>query len=265
MRKLFFFILAFFTYSSFIIHNSSFVHADFAKAYQDYVYTTTLYKTAGNDFQIARSSYQTYRTLAAQNEALDKFRKVLKARNQVMSVYYDLLQEKMNFTPGLNTDRINTFNTIRLSEESWLADDQKKVDAATSLEDLNQISQEFDQRYSQMDTETKQAIGEIEMAKIAALKTKVDANLTALSDKVNQINQSREDTSFAARGLISARNKLELYSANFASARSSFYPTRTYNNKGIDLYAGQSQLSGAKQYLTETLTLFKEIINSITG
>ena len=240
-------------------------NADFNSAYQDYTYTNQLYRTAVNEYQIAKSSYQTYRTLTAQNEAINKFQKVLKARNQVMTVYYDLVQEKMNSTIGVSSDSKNTFNSIRLSEEAWLSDHQKKIDAAASLEDLNSVSTEFDQRYSQMDTETKQAIGTIELAKVATLGRDVDLLVERLSGRISDINKSGEDTSFASRGLISARNKLQLYSYNFDAARNSFYPQKSYGNESINLFSGQRQLSGAKQYLSETITLLLEIINNITG
>lgn len=249
----------------FFLLSPSIAFADFNSAYQDYTYTNQLYRTTVNEYQIAKSSYQTYRTLTAQNEAINKFQKVLKARNQVMTVYYDLLQEKMNSTVGVSSDSKNTFNSIRLSEEAWLLDHQKKIDAAASLEDLNSVSTEFNQRYSQMDTETKQAIGTIELAKVATLKGNVDVLVERLSGRISDINKSGEDTSFASRGLISARNKLQLYSYNFEAARNSFYPQKSYGNDSINLFIGQSQLSGAKQYLSETLTLLLEIINNITG
>lgn len=245
--------------------NPSPVKADYNKAYQDYTYTNQLYRTAKNEYQIARSSYQTYRTLASQNEAIDKFRKILILRNQVMTVYYDLLQEKMNETNGVTADSKSTFNIIRLSEAAWLSDHQKKVAVATSIEDLNSVSREFDQRYAQMDSETKQSIGVIEMAKVTVLRDSVDSLLSRLSQKVTEINSSGEDTTFAARGLISAKNKLQLYSYNFDAAKAAFYPTKTYGNNQINLFAGQGQLSGAKQYLSETITLMLEVISNITG
>lgn len=255
-------IILFFHFSSF---SSQFAYADFKSAYQDYTYTYQLYRTALNEFQIAKSSFLTYRTLTAQNEALDKFRKALVSRNQVIIVYYNLLQEKMNETPGVSPESKNTFNNIKESEKNWIDSHKQKIEAAGSFEDLNNVSSEFESRFPQMDTETKQAIGTIEMAKVADLKAKLNTQIDTLNTWIAQIGSTGQDTSFANRGIISARSKLDLHDQKINAALITFYPEKTSKKDRINLYNGQRQLTEAKQYLSETATYLLEIIKSFTG
>jgi len=239
------------------------VSADYQSAYNDYSYNYTVYRTTYNDYQVAKSTFLTYHTLTAQNDAVNKLRAVLKARNQVMFVYFDLLQEKLNGTPGVPDDAKTTFGKVKESEKTWLTDHQKKIDAAASLDDLNSASSEFESRYHQMDTETKQAIGSVLSAKENTLGSKVDTFITDLQTKTAEIRQSGENTSFADRGVIDTKNKLNLFRTKLSAANDIFYPK--YNSDQIDIFKGEQQFTQANQYLREAVSFLKEIIKSFTG
>lgn len=241
------------------------VRADYNTAYRDYVYNYQLYRNAFNDYQVAKSTYQTYRTLTAQNDAIAKFKTVLEARDSVMAVYYNLLQEKLNMTPAVDDATKNTFNGIKTSEKSWLDVNQAKIDAAGSLDDLNSVSAEFDSRYSQMDLETKQTVGNILLAKEADLKGQLDQLIGTEVQILSQIRQSGQDTSQWDRGVISAKSKLDLYQQKVGEAHDTFYPQNTYSNQGINIFQGQQALTSANQYLRETVGYLLEIIKGITG
>lgn len=241
------------------------VRADYSSAYQDYVYNYQIYRNAINEFQVAKSTYQTYRTLTAQNEAITKFKTVLKTRDTVMAVYYNLLQEKLNATPAVDDATKNTFNGIKTSEKNWLDAHQTKIDAAGSLDDLNSVSGEFDSRFPQMDLETRQTVGNVLLAKEADLKGQLDSLSGTETQVLAQIRQSGQDTSVWDRGVISARSKLDLYQQKIDDARNIFYPQNNYYNQGIDIFQGQQALSSANQYLRETVSYLLEVIKGITG
>lgn len=245
------------------LFKSSFVRADYQKAYTDYTYSYSLYRQAHNDYQIAKSTFLTYRTLVSQNEAINKLRAVLKARDQVILSYYNLLQEKMNATEGLNSEAKNTFFEIKNSELAWLAGHQTKIEAASSLEDLSSVSGEFESRYSQIDTETKQTIGAILSAKEETLSKKVSTLSTNVSEKLTEIRQAGEETAVLERGLINVNNKLTLHSEKMTQVKSVFTAADSY--RGIDLFRGQQRLTEANQYLREAVNFLLEIIKSITG
>lgn len=239
------------------------VLADYQSAYNDYSYNYTLYRHTYNDYQVAKSTFLTYHTLTAQSDAIDKLRAVLKARDQVMFVYYNLLQEKLNATAGVTDTDKTTSGRIKESEKTWLTDHQKKIDAAGSLEDLNDASAEFESRYPQMDTETKQAIGSILLAKEGTLGSQVEIFIESLQAKTAEIRQSGEDTTFADRGVINTKNKMVLFHTKLAAAWDVFFPKASTGQ--IEIFKGQQVLTEANQYLREAVSFLMEIIKSFTG
>ncbi|MBI4100001.1 hypothetical protein HY440_03260 [Candidatus Microgenomates bacterium] len=239
------------------------VAANYQTARADFTYQYSQYRGAHDRYQVAKSSYLTYRTLTAQTEAIASLRLVVQARDQVIFSYYDLLQEKLNATPGVSVNYQTTFSDVKANEKTWLAAHQKTIDAAASLEDLNNVSREFEDRYPEFDTETKQAFGTVLLAKEATLRVGTDALIDSLNTNLVRLRQDGASTTFADRGLISIKDKLGLYDQKMTAARVVFFSKNTRDP--ISVFVGQQRLSEANQYLREALTQFREIIKSITG
>lgn len=240
------------------------VLADYQKAYTDYTYSFSQYRASYNDYQVAKSSYSTYKTLTSQSEAITKLRTVLQARNDLVSAYYDLLQEKLLATPNILDDQRNTFFKMKESEKQWMATHKKKVDAASSLEDLNSVAAEFESRYPQMDSETKQAIGMVLLSKEAAISSRWETVTSQVSDQLKVINSTGEETVVGERGIIAARNKKELADTKIGQAREIFFPKNNAYPR-IDLFSAQQRLTESLQYLREGTNYLVEIIKNITG
>lgn len=259
-------LIIIFSFSIFLSAFSTPVSADFNQAYQDYVYNQQLYKNAYNQFQISRSTYLTYKTLTSQNDAISKFKTVLKARNQLISTYYDLLQEKLNASPGIPNDYKNTFSGIRQSEKTWLSENQTTIDSAGSLEDLNEASQNFATKYPQMNLETKMAVGTILLTKEDQLRNSLNQQIGSFSAILGRIRSDGEDTSTKERGLIVIQDKLNFQEQKTTLARNIFTGNDRYNyNKSIELPAGQKALVEANQYLMEAASNLLELVRSFTG
>ncbi len=240
--------------------------ADFNSAYQDYVYSQQQYKNAHNSYQIAKSAFQTYGTLTAQNDAIAKFKSVLQTRNQVVSSYFDLLQERLNTAEGVAPDQIKTFSAVRDNEKKWLSENQTQIEAAESLEDLNKISSKFASQYPQILEETKQVTGSILVAKEEVLRGKLNINLANFSQKIAELRSAGENTTSADRGLITIQDKLNFQSGKVESAKLIFSGNKTnYSREGINLLSGQKELIEANQYLKEATNNLLELVRSFTG
>lgn len=229
--------------------------ADYQTAKNDYTYQYSLYREKIDSYQVAKSTYQTYRTLTAQNDAIVALRVAVQSRDRVISTYYNLLQEKLNETPGISPEYRSTFSSIKESEKSWLATHQKKIDAAATLEDLNAAAAEFETHYPQFDRETKQTIGTILLTKEANLKKETDQNIDALNAQLILMRQSGEKTDLWDRGLITVKNKLDLYDQKIAQTK----------DENIETYKRTQLLVQANQYLREAVSYLLEIIKSVTG
>lgn len=237
--------------------------ASYSQAYSDYTYAYNQYRSSHDAYLISKSTFATYRTLTAQTDAIDKLRTVLQNRNTLMSVYYDLLQEKMADVPTIDSQSKGTFFNVKESEKKWLNEQKIKIDAAASLEDLNKISGEFEGRYPQMDTETKQAVGSILIAKITGYTNRWDKLSTDLSNELKVIGNDGEDTAGGQRGIISARNKRDLSSTKIDEAKAVLWPR--YSSYTIDLLASQQKLIESTQYLREATSYLLEVVKDITG
>lgn len=237
------------------------VRADYQTAYTDYVFAQSLYRTSYGEYQSAKSTFLTYRTLAAQNEAIAKLKKVLQDRNQVMFTYYDLMGEKLAITDGVTPEFKTSFNSIRLSEQKWLTEHQTKIEAAASLNDLNSVSGEFEGRYRQMQSETGQAFGAILIAKETLLKSRTDVLATNMTQTIATVSASGEDVSTYQRNLITARNKLTLYDQKMVQVKGALVKPI---GQPVDLFRGQQLIAEANQYLRDTVNSMLEIVNLIT-
>jgi hypothetical protein len=232
---------------SLFILNSSLVFADYQSAYNDYAGSYSQYRTAHNDYEVAKSAYQTYKTLTAQTDAIKKLRSVLTARNRVVQSFYNLLEEK------------DAAGKIKEDEKTWLSTHQKKIGAAANLADLNAVSLEFEEHYPQIEREFKQTVSLILIAKETALKNQIDSFIANLSVKTKEMAETGEDTTFADRGLVNTKVKLDLYQTKIEE-------TNTLLAKPeIDLFAVQKKLQEANRLLHEATSFLSEIIKSITG
>lgn len=230
------------------------VKADYTKAYNDYTYNYTLYRQAYSDYQVAKSTYATYRTLVSQNDAIFKLRAVLTARNQLMFVYYDLLTEKLIATPEVSTDYKGTFFNIKESEKKWMVENQTKINAASTLADLNSIAKEFENRYPQMDSETRAAIANILLSRDADAGSRVEQLSQTLSAKLMEMNTAGEDVTWAQRGIASVQSKVDLFKQKLEEAKSA-----------EDLLKTQQKLMDANQYLRDAINFMFEIVKGVTG
>ncbi len=238
------------------------VRADYASAYTDYTFNYSKYRDSYNAYQVSKSTYTTYKTLTAQTDAIAKLKTVIQARDKVMASYYDLLQEKLNATTGIPSDSQATFFQMKTSEKSWMADHQKKIDAAATLDDLNLASSVFESHYPQFDSETKQVVGMVLIAKETNLAARWDVLATGVSDKRKEINLAGENTTLGERDVISARNKKDLTMTDITAVQTMLIPQ---NNQKTDLFGAQQKLSEANQYLKEGTNYLLEIIKGITG
>lgn len=218
------------------------VKADYGSSYDQY-------RTTHSDYQVAKSAYGTYKTLIAREEAVKRMRLVLKARDDLSAAYFDMVFTRV---PASYKD---TFSKIRDSEKTWLTDHQKKIDAAAALEDLNAVSKEYEGRYPQMDSETKQAIVMLLLDKQSLLFARWETLAAAVSDNINRVSLEGGDVGLGERGVVSARNKKELAMAKMVLAAKT--PT--------DLFAAQQRLTESKQYLREGTDYLNEVLRAVTG
>lgn len=230
------------------------VHASYSQAYSDYQFQYSQYRTAYQNYQITKSAYLTYKTLATQNDALEKMRLVLLSRTSVVNTYLTLLNEKMAETAGLDKTAKDTFAGISQKEQAWLVDNQRKISAASNLNDLNTAASDFTSRYPQISKESNLGISQILFAKTDLAYSKIGNFFPQISQVLTRLDDLDENTTIYKRGLTSAQAKADLYLDKKDAA-----------GKETELVRTQKTLQEGLEYIKESTSFLKEILNSITG
>lgn len=239
------------------------VRADYNQAYSDYQFLYSQYRRSYQDFTVSKSTFLTYKTLATQNEAIEKMRKALTDRSDIVSAYLNLIQEKMVQREGVPVSELSTFKKIVLAQDSWLNSHQKQIAAAATLEDLNAISSDFDTRYPQILNETKKAVGTILISKNDFAYSKMPDFFTRTEMILNRLPQVGEDNLSGLRGLSVAKSKAQLWETKRVEAMALLSPKQYSYNETVDLYKAQKLLIDGLQYLKEATSFIREIITAL--
>ena len=239
------------------------VLADYSRAYADYQYQFSLYSQGYDKFQIAKSTFGTYKTLTTKNEAMEAMRQVLSRRNLVIISFLQLILEKLMATEGVPTFEIATYDKIFASQSQFLLDMSKKIENASTIDDLNELSEGIEERYKEIDREAKEAIGKILLAKISRKASKADDLFSRTQALLGSFGTEYKEAASLSRSLTFARVKYDLYANSYRSATANFTFKGINNNQEIDLGSGVTDLLSAKQYLVETASYLLDLLWTI--
>ena len=231
------------------------VHANYNQSYSDYQYLYSQYRKSFEDFTVSKATYETYKTLTTQNDALEKMRGVMTDRANIVSAYLNLILEKMQAGDGIPAVQISTYRQIVGTQDSWLSGHQKKIAAAATLSDLDDISADFDTRYPQILNETKKAVGII-------LVSKNDFVYSKMPDLFSRTESYSQDIT-NLRSLAVAKTKAQLWEGKRAEIVTLLTPKANSYNDVFDLYKAQQLMIEGLQYLKEASSFLKEIVNNL--
>ncbi len=120
---------------------------DAAKAYQDYQYSLDVYNQANSTFEDAKNFYLTNKTLTLKEDARRKLLAMLKARDQLESVYLTAVRIKILETKGVSDgDKNDIFGKID-SEVAWYKDRLNNYNDNEPTESLFTKNDEVQDRY----------------------------------------------------------------------------------------------------------------------
>jgi len=240
------------------------VHADYNQSYSDYQFLYSQYRKSFQDFTVAKATYLTYKTLTTQNDTLEKMRQVLSDRADIISGYINLISEKTKIGEGIPVSQVNTFQKVADLENSWLASHKRQIAAAETIDDLDTISADFDTRYPIILDETQKAVSIILVSKNDYVYAKMPDLFTRTETHINRLPTVGEDAITPLRSLAVAQSKAQLWEDKRAEAMALLTPKTNGNNNVFNLYKAQELLIQGLQYLKESTSFLKEIVDSLT-
>lgn len=240
----------------------SFVQASSQQAYQDYQYQFSVYRTRLSDFQIANNQYLQFKSLAAQQDVLEKVKLYIAQRDNVAKTYYLFLNEKISENPGLIDAEKHVYRAILTNQIAFLDQNVVLAPSIASLDDAKSVSEKFVTNYDTMQSGYRQIIGAIELGYLMYFSKKFDdAALHAQA----LITASRPDSSaqkqaILDRWLLALSNKHTLFQQKANTIRSTI-PKITGDVQQQDriFLQLQNNINAAKQDLVEAASYLKEL------
>lgn len=247
-------IFIIFIISFLLFAKTSPVMADYAALKIEYSQKLAAYNTSYSDFQIAKSSYLTYKTLSALTKALDKAKDYLVKRDELIIKHFELLKEK-GASP-LADDEITFYqNHLTL------------VPAIATLKDAETVAKKAEDQIILSNVKSKQILGQILISKVQAI---VDSYSTLINDqngleaKILELKNSGNNTDKLERWLVEVKNKkmlCETVLAQVSDKLNSFKAKASDLEK--DFNEARIDISQANLYLKEGTNYIREILEEM--
>ncbi|PIU03615.1 hypothetical protein COT44_02360 [Candidatus Shapirobacteria bacterium CG08_land_8_20_14_0_20_39_18] len=238
----------------------------YARAYQDYLYNFGQYRSAYLNYQSAKSEYQTYNTLTAQTKAIDQTKTMLTARTDTLRTFLTAARMKLNEDQSVTDYQKNLLYPQIDGEIASLQQNKSDISPVSTIDDLMNVSQKFEKNYPTAVYLTYQTKGALWSGRISIEINEVKSEITSLENYINQLKESGKDVSTLERWLIEAKGKESLAEEkyNLGQQTVSTMLTQSTPDEMLKILNNSQQIFvDANQYLKETITDLKEIINRV--
>lgn len=237
---------------------------DFDRAYQDYLYTYNQYRESHNEHITAKNQYLTYETLTAKDKALNATRNMLETRSEVLRTYLTALRMRLAETTEVVGYQANTLYLKLDNEVDWLIDHRDSLSSPSTIEDLLEISGEFEKRYPKTEVIIYQTLGEIIKSKETNLYQRGNELISETEEKILEIKAiDSEKALMWERWLLEAKKKAMRSLEKQEYAGKVLLALKPGDKISKDFHEAQFALKESNQYLKEVVFYLKETIREI--
>ncbi len=228
---------------------------------EQYFREVEAYRTAEGQYGISRQQYYQLNTLAAQEDAINKAKSVLRARAQVLRTYYTYLRLVLENTKGIElAAKEETLEQLELEAENMLVY-QERVGSFTRREE---VSAEFVVLNQQQTTLQALAFSSQALIKIGQLQIAVDqarATRELVNEWLQQANMSSASKAKKQRGMEEVDSQLQQAENNLDDV-SFRWVTRTAKSGFSESSYRQFQSEAEYSYLRlrQALSFLEEIV-----
>lgn len=240
---------------------TSSVFASSQQAYQDYQYQFDLYRQRLSDYQVALNQYQQFKSLSAQQDAIDKVKLYLAQRDMVGKTYFLFLNEKLNENPGLSSGEKAVYRAILTNQIAFLDQNAVLVPSVASFDDAVNVSEKFETNYETMQSAYRQIIASIELGYLNYFAKRFEDTAVHAQALINAARSdiTPEKKAVLDRWLLALSNKRSLYQQKANSIRSSIakivgdvqQQDRLFGQVQITINAARQDIVDAASYLRE--------------
>ncbi len=232
------------------------------QAYQDYQYQFSVYRTRLSDFQIANNQYIQFKSLAAQQDTLEKVKLYIAQRDNVAKTYFLFLNEKISENPGLIPAEQQIYRAVLTNQIAFLDQNVILAPSIASLDDAKSVSEKFETNYETMQSAYRQIIGALELGYLNYFAKRFDDAATHAQALIlaSRPDSSPQKQAILDRWLLALSNKHSLYQQKANTIRATI-PKITGDVQQQDriFLQLQSTINAAKQDLVEAASYLKEL------
>jgi len=243
------------------------IYASSQSSYQEYLIEFDSYRATLNEFKIARSEYLKFKTLTSQQSALEKTKRMLASRSQLLRSYLQFLNEKLNENASMDAINKNLYATLIQNEVKFLNNHTGLMSSISSLQDAESVSQQLSSHYTMLQSTIYQIIVGLKMAELTA----IDTQYYELFTKTYSFIQTQKSSytpnkqSTMERWLLQIQNKRDLYTQK---RNDIIKENTTLKSASLTEIAASYQriiklLSEARQYLSEGTSFLQELTTSM--
>lgn len=245
----------------------SFVQASSKQAYQDYQYQFDVYRQRLSDYQIALTQYKQFKSLASQQDALDKVKLYIAQRNNVSKTYFLFLNEKLTENPGIGAGEVTTSRAILTNQIAFLDQNLVLAPSIASFDDAKSVSEKFETNYETMQSAYRQIVATVELGYLNYFAKQFDTSAVHAQALVaaTRPDSSPQKQAVLDRWLLSLSNKRSLFQQKANTIRASLpkivgdvqQQDRVFQELQVSINAARQDLLEAASYLKEVETALK--------
>lgn len=244
------------------------VRASSQQAYQDYLYQFDIYRQKFNEFQIAKNSYDKFKTLESQSQALSATKFMLSQRDLLLHSYLVYLYERVGEQGGIDAVNKQLYQSLLAGELTFLENQSNLVSAINSLDDATTTSEELESHYQVLQATIREIIAGISLGQLNQISQNFDRQVTVAQNLFaqNSGQMSPDKKSTVNNWVLQITNKRSLYQQKINEVNTAI---RSFSdsNDSTDLdqkYADvTSKIGEAKQYLSDSIANLGEVVNAM--
>jgi len=254
-------------FSLFLFSYPPSVSATSQQAYQDYQYQFSVYRQRLSDYQVALNQYKQFKSLASQQDVLEKVKLHIAQRGNVAKTYFLFLNEKITENPGMLANEKQTYRAILTNQIAFIDQHLVLAPSIASLDDAQDVSEKFETNYDVMQSAYRQIISALELGYLNYFAKQFDDAATHAQALISasRVDSSPQKQAILDRWLLALSNKHSLFQQKANNIRSTI-PKITGDVQQQERIFQQLQVTvnAARQDLVEAAAYLKELETALT-
>lgn len=232
-------------------------------AKNEYLRVTNAYREARQDWITAKNAYQQNKSKGNTENALESWKNHLLAADQRLVAYLEALKAYAEGEPTLDeTERQEIISEVD-GYISWLEQKQPEIEAATTRQELQDITKTVREEWNEIRPATRRIIGQMMNSKVLWVINKAENVSAKAEDAIEKLDATGEDTTELESLLADFNAKLDLAREKHDAASAKYAESRSAGEADSLLREADALVREANGYLKEAYTTLKQLVKEI--